>query len=266
MDIDASEFKMTNLERGLMIIELLMKHPGGLGTSDISRILDLPKNFVFRATGLLYFKGYLARDEKSKKFSLSYKLLSMGYGVVHQSSLLEIASPLMRKLRNDVGETVLLSVVEGTEGVVLDSVAGVHPFRFVVEVGSRFPLHVSAAGKATIAFMEQDAASKIIQNMTFEKLTDNTITDPKRFLKELETVRSCGYSTDRSEGFDGCNCVAAPIYDKSSKVIAAVTVTGPTSRITCESIDAVGDKVLAATSAISVELGYFDSANDSKKL
>jgi IclR family transcriptional regulator, acetate operon repressor len=264
VNVDASEFKMTNLERGLMIIELLAEHPGGLGTSDISRILDLPKNFVFRATGVLYFKGYLARNEKSKKFSLSHKLLSMGYGVVHQSSLLEIAAPLMRKLRNDVGETVLLSVVEGLEGVVLDSVAGLHPFRFVVEVGSRFPLYASAPGKASLAFMEQEAAGKIIENMSFERLTANTITDPEQFLKGLEIVRSCGYATDRSEGFDGCNCLAAPIFDRSSKVVAAVTVTGPSNRVTCKSIDTVGEKVLAIASAISVELRYYDSAKDSE--
>ncbi len=90
---DLSEFKMTNLERSLMIMELLMQYPEGLGISDIGRILGFPKNFVFRATGALHFRGYLARDEKSKKFQLSRKLLSMGYSVLQQSSLLEISIP-----------------------------------------------------------------------------------------------------------------------------------------------------------------------------
>lgn len=256
MHKEFSEYNVTNLERGMMIMELLAQHPEGLGTSEIGRILDFPKNFVFRATGALYFHGYLARDEKSKKFLLSPKLLSLGYNVLQQSGLLETAMPLMRKLRNDVGETIVLCVIDGTQGIALDSVPGTHPFRFVVETGMHFPLHASAQGKVLLAFMEDHAANEIIDSLSFERFTEYTITDRKLFLDELETVRSCGYGTDRGEELDGVACVSAPIFDKSGKAIAAVTVTGPTGRLEYESLEDIGCKTMSTAMAISIEIGY----------
>ncbi len=256
MHNEFSEYNVTTLERGMMIIELLAQHPEGLGISDIALILDFPKSFIFRATGALHFRGYLTRDEKSKKFLLSSKLLSLGYNVLQQSGLLETAMPLMRKLCDDVGETIVLCAIEGSQGIALDSVPGTHPFRFVVETGMHFPLHTSAPGKALLAFMDGQAAKKIINRLSFERFTENTITDGKLFLDELKTVRSCGYGTDRGEEYDGVACVSAPVFDKSGKAIAAVTVTGPTSRLTYESLEDVGRKTVSTAMAISVEMGY----------
>ncbi len=260
-----SEYNVTNLERGMMILELLAEHPEGLGISDIAIALDFPKNSVYRVTGAMYFRGFLVRDEKSKKFLLSHKLLSLGYNVLLQNGLLETARPLMRKLRDDIRETVVLCAMDGLRAIVLDSVPGTHLFRFVVETGMHSTLHASAQGKVLLAFMDSQAAGKIIDRLTFERLTENTITDRNLFLDELATVRSCGYGIERGEGLDGVSCVSAPIFDKTGEAIAAITVTGPTSRLQYESFEDVGRKMVSIAMEISQNLGYISLGKDAAK-
>lgn len=247
---------MTNLERGLSILELLVEHPEGLGTSDIAATLGYPKNFVFRATGALFQRGYLERNEASKRFTLSRKLLSMGYTSVQQSSLIETALPPMRQLRDQVKETVIISGIEGTQGIVLDHVPGLHPFRFVVDTGMHFSLHSSAPGKAMLAFMEKSRREMLLTQMAFKRFTASTITSKKAYRQELEDIYTRGYACDRAEEYEGIHCVAAPVFGATGEPMAAVTVTGPSYRFKRSMFTVLGPQVQETAAFISVRLGY----------
>lgn len=252
---DLAEFKMTNLERGLLILELLVDYPEGLGTSEMSRILDLPKNFIFRATSVLHLKGYLDRNEDAKTFSLSRKLLSMSFHVLNRTSLLEVAMPLMRELRNEVKETVTLCAVEETQGIVLDHVPSPHAMRLVVETGAHFNLHASAPGKAMMAFYEPEDLDRLIAALRFERFTSTTITTEAAFRQELLETKARGYSIDSGEELEGIHCVAAPVFDERRQVIAALVITGPTLRVKKEMLPDLGRCVSDVAAAISTRLG-----------
>lgn len=249
---------MTNLERGLSILELLGQHPEGLGTSEISRQLDLPKNFVFRATSVLHLLGYLERDEGSKLFMLSRKLLSMGYHVLKHTSLVEVAMPLMRELRNQVQETVTLCAIEGSQGIVLDHVPSPHAMRLVVETGAHFQLHSSAPGKAMLAFMSDEERDYLISQLSFKKFTDQTLTRKQDFLKALAGVRETGYAIDLGEEMDGIHCLSAPIFDERGLPIASLVTTGPASRFPVELFAERGLLVKGAADMISTKLGRIE--------
>ncbi|MDF7824840.1 IclR family transcriptional regulator [Pontiellaceae bacterium B12227] len=252
---EISEFKMTNLERGLTILELLTEHPAGLGTSEIARLLELPKNFVYRATGVLHLRGYLERNEDSKTFSVSRKLLSMSYHVLKHTSLIEVSMPLMKKLRNEIRETITLCAIEGAQGIVLDYVPSPHSLRLVVETGAHFQLHSSAPGKAMMAFMEKEDLDDMISRLSFKKFTNRTITTKKGFFQALETARKTGFASDLGEELEGIHCLSAPVFGEKGTPVAALVVTGPSSRFPVSVFKEHGELLKQTAAMISTRLG-----------
>ena len=252
---ELSEFKMTNLERGLTILELLVEHPAGLGTSAIARMLDLPKNFVFRATSVLHLRGYLERNEETKTFSLSRKLLSMSYHVLQHTGLIEVAMPLMRDLRDRVQETVTICAVEGTRGIVLDHVPSPHAMRLVVETGAHFSLHASAPGKAMLAYYPEEARNAVLAQLTFNRFTQRTITSRRSFAEALRATARSGYAVDLGEELEGIHCVSAPVFDEKEHPVAALVITGPSNRLRKGMLRGGGKLVKETAAAISWKLG-----------
>jgi len=245
-----------NLERGLLILEHLAHHPDGQGISDIASALGYPLNSVFRVTNTLLKHNYVERNLKNKKFTLSRKLFSLAYGSESERNLMENSLDLMRELRDRVRETVVVSIVDRGEGLILEQVPGLHLFRFVVEPGARQVLHTSASCKAILAYMPESDRNEILDEAKFTKHTSRTICTREAFEEELNRVLECGYAVDRGEALDGVHCVAAPVRDQQGSAIAAITVTGPATRMTEEDFDRIGPMVRDCATRISARFGF----------
>jgi len=251
-----SRYHVPNLERALKIFELLAEHPVGLTISRITESLKIPRNSVFRITATLIDLGYLRRDEESKLLQLSLKVLALGYAVVNESNLVENALPVMRELRDRYKETVPLAILQGHEGLILEGVQGTHSFRYVYEPGRRFQLHTSAPGKAMVAFLPEAERENIIKKMSFQRHNDRTITDPQLYRKALEQVRKVGYSIDHAEQLEGMHCIGAPIFNRHGYPVAAIWITGPSSRIMEKDFAEIGREVRKHADQISETLGF----------
>ncbi len=248
-----SDFQVPNLERAILILEYLLDFPDGKGISDLAKELEFPKNSVYRILNTLEAHDYIIRDQ-FKKYTLSNKMLSMSYQSQDRKNLIECAAEHMRNLRDSVKETVVISIVSGNEGVVIDQVPGVHHFRFVVERGTKQELHTSASIKSILAFEDEDKVKEMIDKMNFTKRTKQTITTAAGYLKELKLVKQRGYAIDQGEALEGVCCIAAPIFDHQKTPIAAITVTGPSSRMPESDIEEIAVKVMEAASEISLKL------------
>jgi len=245
------------LERGLRVVEYLDRYPGGRGIGQISQDLGLPKNSVFRITLTLLKAGYLERDPDSARVRLSLKLLSLGYGALRETpGLVEQSLGFMRQLRDAVRETVCLSVIADDEGIVLEQVPGLWPFRCVVDPGMRQPLHASASCKAILAFAPPEDLEAILAQLPMPRLTPHTLTDKESLREDLRQVRECGYALDRGEHIEGIVCVAAPILDRHGYPVASLTVTGPSGRMAPPRHAELGPQVRATADRISRKLGY----------
>ena len=253
---ERSKYHVPNLERGLKIIELLASHPEGLTTSQITERLDISRNSVFRITATLHDHGYLERDEESKVFQLSNKFLTVGYAALTEQTLVEKALEPMRALRDKLRETVPLGVLHGHEGLIIEEVAGLHPFRFVLEPGKQFLIHTSAPGKAMVAFLPAEEREELLSKIVFKKFNDRTIIDRKSFGKVLEDVRRNGYAVDCAEETEGMHCVGAPIFNRHGYPVAAIWITGPSSRIKVNDFPRIGKEVKRQADRISKSLGY----------
>lgn len=245
-----------NLERGLLILEFLAQHPEGQGISEIAAALDYPLNSVFRATNTLHKHAYVERNPQNKKFTLSRKLFSLAYGSAADKNLMENSLDLMRELRDRVRETVVVSILDRGEGLILEQIPGLHPFRFVVEPGVRQVLHSSASCKAILAFLADGERDGILDGIEFTRLTERTIVKRAAFEAELDKVCSCGYAVDRGEALDGVHCIAAPVRNQQGRAIAAITVTGPSTRMTEKDFARLGPLVKDCADRISARFGF----------
>lgn len=249
-------FQVPNLERGLLILEFLLEHPDGISLSEIAKTLSYPTNSVMRIMNAMQYHGYVLRDEQTKKFTLSHKLFSMAYGSASQKSLMENSLDVMRELRDQLNETVVLSIISENEGLVLEQIQASHPFRFVCDPGTRQPIHASAPCKAILAFSELSVCDALLKGHAFSRFTASTITSRKAYLTELEEVRKKGFALDRSEALEGVHCVAAPILDQKGIARAALTITGPSNRLKCVDFSKVGKILKESASVITKRNGF----------
>ena len=240
----------------MLILELLGKHPAGLGLVDIARALEIPNNSVFRIASTLTQMGYLHRCEKTKRFVMTRKLLGIGYASISQQNIVAVSIEFLKQLRDEVKETVAIAILLPQEAVllVLAEVKSSHPFGYHIEEGTRSELHGAAPGKAILAFLPESELSSVLGRMPFTRFNERTISCGEGLRNELVEVRKNGFAFDRQEMMDGCHCVVAPIFDEHGYPIAAIWTTGPSNRLTSKELPNVGAIVKAAADKIAARL------------
>jgi DNA-binding IclR family transcriptional regulator len=165
-------------------------------------------------------------------------------------------------LSETVKETVHLVVLDRGKALYIDKV-DLHPkasgLQMVSRLGSRISLHCSSVGKILLAYMQTTEAEKLISGIGLDKRTSNTITDPKKLMRHLSLIRENGYAIDDEENEEGIRCVAAPIRNGSGRVEAAVSISGPTTRITRERIETdLKNRICETAMGISAQMGCKD--------
>jgi len=251
-----STYNVPNLERGLSIIELLATQPKGLTLAEIMEKLSIAKSSAFRIVSTLIFKNYLQKNETTKKISLSRKMLTLGISSMSEQSLVEHSIDVMRAVRDELKESVMLGVILGSTGTILEQVPSSYPVKLFVEPGTQFDLHSSVGGKcilANVPVQELDAAFK---GKTLTKYTETSITSKKEFKTALKEVKEKGYAFDNSEDIQGINCVGAPIFNEHGYPVAALWITAPYGRLPASDFESKGKIVKKYAMEISTKLGY----------
>ena len=249
-------YRVPVLDRTLDLVEVLAERTEGMTLTGLTEALGIPKNTVFRIASTLALRGYVDRDEATKRYRMTRKLLAVSHAAIGGVRLLEAAGPILRTLRDATGETALLGTLSGSRGVVLDQVPSSQPVKVVVEVGHAFPLHTSAPAKAILAFLPAAVLRRLVAEMRFTRHTSRTITSARAFLRELATVRGLGHACDRGEESETFACAAAPVFDRSGDVVAAIWVSGPSDRVTPRRLPALAGSVAEAAAALSAALGH----------
>lgn len=221
-------YQVPAFARGLKVIELLSEHPSGLSMTEMDT-LSLPPATLFRMLNTLLDTGYAVRDQRNI-YRLSSKLFAIAGRTVGNTALTTAAEEPMKELRDGTGETVLLAVLQGGEGVVIHQEPSNRAVKVILEVGHRFPLHSAAPAKAILANLPPKQRDEMIEKIEFKPFTPHTITNEKAFREELAEIRKSGVAFDRGEELEELRCVAAPIFDYQENPVAAVWVSGPASR------------------------------------
>jgi DNA-binding IclR family transcriptional regulator len=254
-----NNYIIPSIDRAFEIIGFLAKQPKGCGITTIADKLGYPKNSVFRIMKTLSSKGYII--ESDRLYQLSAKFLAIGYSAVGEAHMVEKAIDVMRELRDDVNETVLLGTLVGTRGVILEQVLSTQPLKVMVDPGHKFALHTAAPAKAMLAYMNAEDQGKIIDSITYTRFNENTIITKRNFMKNIEEAREKGYATDLAEEIINLHCVACPIFNHKLEPIASIWITGPSDRLQPDRFDEIGEIIGEFALKISRRLGYEPELN-----
>lgn len=239
------------LLRGLRIIELLARSRQAMGVTDIAHALGVPKSNAHRLLQALTEQRYVIRH-RGGAYSISIKLWELGSAALFGLDLRRHAERLMDGLMESTGESVHLSVLDQKEVVYVHKVESLDPVRAYSQIGGRAAAHCVATGKAMIAFRSREWLAAMEQELVAH--TANSIVDGERFRAEMARIRKRGYAVNHGEWRDAVSGVAAPIRDRVGNVIAAIGVSGPSSRFSAKRVKIFAEQVMAAAEELSESL------------
>ena len=250
----ANPYKLEGLDRVVAILDLLSASNNSLSLAEICQQMNVCKSTAHRALMAMEKTGLIERAP-SHRYRLGLKLYDMGHRAVEQIDLRAHAHPYLRKLALRVGETVHLGVLHRSRIVYIDKV---EPVSRLVCVSSRTgtsnPVYCTSLGKAILAFMPPEEAKMILDGVRFTRFTANTLTSADECMMALERVRRRGYAVDDEEMEIGTRCIGAPIHGAGEQIIAAVSVSGSTTRLTAQRAPAIASHVIRSCQAISLSL------------
>ena len=246
-----------SIAKGFKVFSCIVNSKKPLGITEIAKAINLSIGAIQRATFTLQMLGYLKKDQKTQKYSLSYKAWGLGFAIVKDINLRNVAHFHLENLSHEIGETVNLAILEDTEIVYVDRIKTEQIININLSIGSKLPVYCTSMGKSLLAFLPKNELLEILDKIDMKPITPHTITDKGRLLEELQKVRERGFSINNGELDIGLRSVAAPVWNHSGKVVASVNIAVPSSRVTLEELrTGLAMKLIDLTNVISEALGY----------
>lgn len=249
---------METIDKALDILEIFLKGESRIGLKMLADLAGLNISTAHRICSTLVERGYLKQEQKRGKYSLGLKLLEFSNIVRKSLEIRQVAMRFLRELNREVDECVNLAVLDGNETVYVEHIENSHGLTIFTQVGRRVPLHCTGVGKVFLAHMKEDEREKLLGNRELPSHTAKTITDPSKLKQNLLVVKQEGVAEDDEETEVGARCVASPIRDCDGNVVAALSVSGPSSRLTSERVEALRSLVKKFALEISRAAGYSD--------
>lgn len=211
-----------------------------VGLSDLTRAVELPKSTVQRCLLTLQELGWLrSTTTQPTRWNLTYRAFSVGCQARDHQSIREAALPFLNQLQLDTTETIHLCAPDDRELVLIERLDTAHPLRAFLTLGTRIPMHASATGLAFLAACPPDFVNTYLR-LELAPRTDNTITDPETLRATLDEIRERGYSINQEGLSTGITALGAAILDSQGTPVGALSVSGPSSRITPDKFAALG--------------------------
>jgi DNA-binding IclR family transcriptional regulator len=198
--------------------------------------------------------GYVVRNDISKRYSLSYKVVSLSRNLLAENEISRLIWQTLKHISDETHETLHYSVLDGDETVLVHRVKGPQLVTVDFQIGDRSKLHCTSIGKVILAFQDVRYIERIIV-AGLPKFARNTITDPDKFRQELQRIRSQGYAIDDREFADNMRCIAVPVFEGGGRVHGGISISGPDSRFTLKTLEGLKDPLLKASRELSKQLG-----------
>ncbi|HEX4884060.1 MAG TPA: IclR family transcriptional regulator C-terminal domain-containing protein [Casimicrobiaceae bacterium] len=242
------------LARGLALLETLAATDAGATLTALAAALGLPTPTAHRLLAALGQAGFVEQDDHGV-WRIGVRAFRVGSAFLEQRNLTAQTLPRLHQLMEQSGETANLAVPSEGEVVFIAQVQCRELMRMSVKLGARAPMHASGAGKAILSALDPRGLDREIGRMGLARYTDNTIVERDALQAELRASRERGYAVDDEEHARGLRCVAAPILDEHGQPWAALSLAGPTGRLTPARVAALGALVAAAARDVTAALG-----------
>jgi IclR family transcriptional regulator, KDG regulon repressor len=203
----------------------------GVAFVEVAAAVPFARTTVHRILYSLEKLGYIEKDGIKAHYQLAAKFHDLSGPAVQFRRLQSLAKSVMQNLLLRFGETINLGVLEDGQLTYIDVLQSSSALRTAAVPGERNPVHCTALGKAMLAFLPESEVQAILAQYPLVKKTPRTITQKKHLLVHLAAVRERAVALDLEENLAGVICVAAPIFDKTGRVIAGISLSGPASRM-----------------------------------
>lgn len=243
------------LEKAMHLLNIVSSAPAPMTFSELLRCGWLPKATLHRILATLTREGLLRYDPYTKTYRLGLRLLQLAHEVWSDFDLRLAAQDELVRLRNSVGETVQLAVLDGDNVVLIAVEEAARDLHNSSKVGLKLPLHATALGKVIVAYLDTLRQVELLERLDMTKYTATTLTVLAELRQELDLTRARGYAIECSEFQDDVVVVAAPIFDIEGRPIGAVSLGAKAGRIDPARAHLLSSTVIGAARAISHNSG-----------
>ncbi|KGT79230.1 transcriptional regulator [Bradyrhizobium japonicum] len=254
-DHDARDGGVQSVDRALSILETLAEDDEGYRLSDLAVRTGLSASTVHRLLATLESRRFVQFDRAESKWHVGVRSFTVGASFARRRNFSTQAIPYLRKLRDLTRETANLAVVDDEFIIVLTRMESREIMRSLTQVGGRVAMVTSGVGKAVLATYSDEDVGAVIRHHGMPRLTEKSIVRPGDLFKELEKIRKQGFALDDEEACMGLRCIAAVVYNDCAEPLAAISVSGMTSRLTDDRLPEIGQIVREVAGELTVALG-----------
>jgi len=240
------------VRRAIAVLKAFSDDAPEMGVTEVSRKVDLHKSTVYRLLSAFEGEGLIAKSLETGKYRLGPELIVLGEQVLRHTDVHRVALPFLKDLAERTGETVDLEVLSGSNVVTIEEIAGKHVVAAAGAIGMPWAAHATSTGKVLLAHQPPEKQLK--------KFPPRTITDTKVLGRDLLKIREQGYAVSFGELEDHLVALAMPIRSRNGDAVAAVSISGPDTRLTPDKLPALIRTGLESCAKISARLGYHGPA------
>lgn len=242
------------IDTACRIMSYIYEAGGESGISAIASDLSITKSNVFRALKTLSKWNFIQKNDLNDKYQLGTFFVMAGEQKKINLDVVAISRPLMNDISKELGESVNLGTLYDNKVLALESISN-ETSGLIYRLNPIFDLYCSGMGKLFMSTFSKEDVYKYFSNTTLEKKTINTIVSPDQMWEELQKIKTNGYSSDNEEYEYGLFCIAAPIYSINNVMVAAISISGPKSRMQSKGMELFYEKITTLASTISTKLG-----------
>lgn len=220
---------MNSIQKTLAFLELISQHPSGLRLTDIAPHLGITVPAAHNYTKSFIQKGYLVKDKESGKFKTTFKIVKLGFIVLKHNPIIELTTPLLQQLSDEIQSAVHIAIREGNFGLCINKAGSYHAQLSIPRVGMEFALYPTALGRAMLAYLPPEELDRYFEEVELHPFTNRTVTSKSDLKQLIHQVHRRGYSLDFEEHKIGLCSMGVPIFDQSNRVIGSLSTVIPFS-------------------------------------
>jgi IclR family transcriptional regulator, KDG regulon repressor len=243
-----------SVERALDILLCFTRQEPTRSLTQIAESVRMSKTTVHRLLTTLEFKRFITRDRVTGLYRLGFRFIEMASLVLQDVELHRWAHPYLQCLSAEFGETVDLSILDGSHVIYLEVIESPQRVKLAAAVGQRLPAVFTASGKALLAYLPEDQVTKIVRENMTESPNQSQMSIPE-MLADLKVTAERGYAISEQEYEEAINAVAAPIFNADKHPVASIAIVGPSFRLTKSRLPLLGDSLRKMARVISDEVG-----------
>jgi IclR family acetate operon transcriptional repressor len=247
--------EVKTLEKALRVLAHLGEVRRELSIQEVARAVGLPASTAYRLLAVLARHHFLQAGSAPGRYALGLRLAELGHLAIEGIELRVKARPAIEAMMTETRETIHLMVPEGDAGIYIDRVESPQRIRVTASLGFREPLHVSAVGKAILAYLPREDMERIL-GRGLVRVTPRTVTDPAQLRRQCREILARGFAVDLEEGEAGVRCVGAPVFDHRGRAVASISVSAPAYRTPLPKLLAWGPRVRATADTVSRALSF----------